>query len=286
MTALLRLGAFALLLAAVFGAAALAGAAVDPASDEKDDIDHGAEMDGMAGEGEGPLPGLSSSAGDYRLVLDRTRLRAGARERLTFRILDAAGRPLRDGYQVEQGKRLHLIVVRRDLTGFQHLHPVLRADGTWTTDLVLPSPGAYRAFADFQVDGERTTLGADLFAPGDFRPAPPPAPTRSALAPGGYEVGLTGPMPVAGRETELAFTVRRGGRPVEALEPYLGARGHLVALREGDLAYLHVHPEQATGGGPIRFAVDLPTAGRYRLFLQFRDAGQVRTAALTQEVVR
>ena len=27
------------------------------------------------------------------------------------------------------------------------------------------------------------------------------------------------------------------------MEPYLGAKGHLVALREGDLAYLHIHPE-------------------------------------------
>ena len=284
MRASLRLGAFALLLAAVFGAAALAGATVDPAIDAKEATGHGGETGGMARGDDGALPGLSSTAGDYRLVLDRTRLRAGARERLSFRILDAGGLPLREGYEVEQGKRLHLIVVRRDLTGFQHLHPILGPGGTWTTDLVLPSPGAYRVFADFQVAGERTTLGADLFVPGDFRPEPPRAPARSALAPGGYEVSLTGPPPVAGQEAEPAFTVRRAGRPVEALEPYLGARGHLVALREGDLAYLHVHPEEGTGRGPIRFAVDFPTAGRYRLFLQFRDAGRVRTAALTQEV--
>jgi hypothetical protein len=51
-----------------------------------------------------------------------------------------------------------------------------------------------------------------------------------------------------------------------------------VALREGDLAFLHVHP------GPDGFAATFPTAGRYRLFLQFKDAGRVHTVAFTREV--
>ena len=62
-------------------------------------------------------------------------------------------------------------------------------------------------------------------------------------------------------------------------EPYLGAGGHLVALREGDMAFLHVHP---IGDDP-RFEVDFPTPGRYRLFLQFQHEGRVHTAAFTHE---
>ena len=50
------------------------------------------------------------------------------------------------------------------------------------------------------------------------------------------------------------------------------------------MAFLHVHPESdATEGGDIRFQVDYPSAGRYRLFLQFKHDGRVRTAAFTQE---
>ena len=63
-------------------------------------------------------------------------------------------------------------------------------------------------------------------------------------------------------------------------ERYLGAGGHLVALREGDMAFLHVHP---TGDGPS-FAATFPTPGRYRLVLQFRHDGRVRTVAFTQVV--
>ena len=85
----------------------------------------------------------------------------------------------------------------------------------------------------------------------------------------------------AGRETTLRFTLTRDGRTVTP-EPYLGARGHLVALREGDLAFLHVHPT----GDHADFEATFPTPGRYRLFLQVRVDGVVRTAAFTVEVPR
>ena len=84
----------------------------------------------------------------------------------------------------------------------------------------------------------------------------------------------------AGREAELRFEVTRDGEPVTT-EPYLGAGGHLVALREGDLAFLHVHPTDGLG-----FMATFPSPGRYRLFVQFKHEGEVRTAAFTQVVGR
>ncbi len=80
----------------------------------------------------------------------------------------------------------------------------------------------------------------------------------------------------------ITYRVTRAGEPVD-VEPYLGAAGHLVALREGDLAYLHVHP-LAERLGEISFAATFPTAAQYRLFLQFKDAGSIQTAALTLNV--
>ena len=64
-------------------------------------------------------------------------------------------------------------------------------------------------------------------------------------------------------------------------EEYLGAGGHLVALREGDMAFLHVHP---TDDHAAAFAATFPTEGSYRLFLQFKHEGRVQTVAFTQEV--
>ena len=80
-------------------------------------------------------------------------------------------------------------------------------------------------------------------------------------------------------ETTIQGSVTRDGEPVTVLEPYLGAFGHLVALRDGDLAYLHVHAEGAdpeagqTTGPDIAFAAEAPTAGRYLLYLDFQVDG-------------
>ncbi|GAA4560405.1 hypothetical protein GCM10023097_74590 [Streptomyces collinus] len=39
-----------------------------------------------------------------------------------------------------------------------------------------------------------------------------------------------------GRASDLTLTVTKDGKPVRNLQPCLGAYGHLVALRSGDLA--------------------------------------------------
>jgi hypothetical protein len=110
-----------------------------------------------------------------------------------------------------------------------------------------------------------------------------PAAAAGAISDGGYEVQLASAASHPGEEAELRFTITRNGEPVQT-EPYLGAGGHLVALREGDLAFLHVHPTNEAGTSEIGFAARFPTAGRYRLFLQFQHDGAVQTVAFTQEV--
>jgi hypothetical protein len=244
--------------------------------------------DGMDGGGGGmsadAVRGLAVSSGGMTLVLDRTELPRGRPAELSFRITGTDGRAVRD-FEVEHTKRMHFIVARRDLTGFQHLHPAMGADGTWHVPLKLAEAGSYRVFADFKRGGENETLAADVAVNGRLDSLPLPAASDTARTSDGYDVELAG-RSSAGRESALDFSVTRGGRPV-AVEPYLGAGGHLVALREGDLAYLHVHPAghgAPAGGGPIEFATEFPTAGRYRLFLQFRDAGRVHTAAFTRTV--
>jgi hypothetical protein len=276
----LRIALFVGLLALAFGGAAIAGSALDPDPEaEKSHAPAGAGSDHAGGHEAASAPaGLGLAEGGLRLDVDRHGLAAGRPERLGFRIVGDAGRTVRD-FDVEHDRRMHLIVVRRDLTGFQHLHPEMAPDGTWTTSLELAEPGSYRLFADFKSAGASRTLGADVHVAGRFEPRDLPHPSDRATTGDGYEVRL------AEDGGELRFTVYAGGRRVDDIEPYLGARGHLVALREGDLAFLHVHPEsESTEGGDIRFRVEYPSPGRYRLFLQFKHEGRVHTAAFTQEL--
>jgi hypothetical protein len=229
--------------------------------------------------------GLSVARNGLTLAMARTELPRGRRTELRFQVLDAAGAPVRD-FEIEHTKRMHFIVVRRDMTGFQHLHPTMGPDGTWSASLTIPEAGSYRAFADFKRDGRNETLAADLAVDGAFDHRPLPEPKASASTSDGYEVRVERHPVRAAEEAELRFTAMRGGKPV-TVEPYLGARGHLVALREGDLAYLHVHPlDEAAAGDAVTFATRFPTAGDYRLFLQFKHGGRVHTAAFTQLVAR
>lgn len=228
--------------------------------------------------------GLASSRGGYTLTPTDPTLTPGTTEPFSFRITGPDGAPV-TAFDVEYDKQMHLIVVRRDTTGFQHLHPQMAADGTWTVPLTLPAGGSYRAFADFApTGGEPTTLGIDLAAPGLYEPV---AHTESRTAQvDGYTVDLVGDL-VPGQASPVTLTVRRDGVPVTDLQPYLGAFGHLVALRQDDLAYLHVHPDGAPGDGAtppgpqIPFVAKVPSAGTYRLFLDFQHGGVVRTAEFT-----
>jgi hypothetical protein len=284
MSAAAKLATFAGLLVLAFGAAALAGRAFGPQPDataeEGAEAGHGGEQedDGHA-EGSEPdaVRGLAVSSEGLTLELDRTELPRGRSTELGFTIAGKDGHPLRD-FEVEHEKRMHLILVRRDGTGFQHLHPEMDDSGRWSTRVTIPDAGAYRVFADFS-DGEARTLAADLAVDGEASYSPLPAPVTTASV-DGYEVSLDAGQVHAGEESELRFDVTHAGEQIET-EPYLGAGGHLVALREGDLAYLHVHP-----GDGLSFMSELPSAGRYRLFLQFKHEGAVRTAPFTLEVPR
>jgi hypothetical protein len=290
-----RIAAFAAILAIVLGGAVAVGQAINPdgaddngsaheASEGHGDTDdHGAEL---AAEGVHPVRGLAVAEGGLRLVLDQHELARGAEEQLSFQIVDDAGDPVRD-FDVEHERRMHLIVVRRDLVGFQHLHPSMRDDGTWSTPVRIPRGGSYRVFADFSREGEPHTLASDLHVDGPAALKDLPAPGSTFVTEGGYEVELEDTHAAPGEAAELGFTVTRDDQPID-VEPYLGADGHLVALREGDLAFLHVHPtehgEAEEQADAIGFEATFPTTGEYRLFLQFKHEGRVATAAFTLEV--
>jgi hypothetical protein len=256
----IRVALFVAGLAGIFLAALAVGEAVDVEARTVDaEAEHTEEMSAPAG--------LAVEQDGYRLVHERGTFTAARVANYDFRIVGPDGETVRD-FDIEHERLLHLIVVGRgDDAPFLHLHPVQLEDGSWTVPLTLPVNGSYRAFADFTVDGERRTLAIDLNASA----GPPPA--SVATWDSIYVVKL--------REQgdRLVFDVRGDGGPVET-RPYLGAGGHLVVLREGDLAYIHAHAEE----DELAFDVPFPSEGRYRLYLQFKVGGHVVTEKL--EVTR
>lgn len=292
MNTAVKLTAYGAALALLAGGSYAAGTALGPRSPVNhaavsrghggmSGAEHGDAHSGTASDQPG---GLASSRGGYTVTPTDPTLTPGSPADFSFRITGSDGAAV-TAFDVEHDKRMHLVVVRRDTTSFQHVHPAMSADGTWRVPLTLPAAGSYRAFADFHpTGGDRLTLGVDLSVPGVFEPVTH-EPSRRAQV-DGYQVDLTGSL-VPGQASPITLTVSRDGQPVTDLQPYLAAYGHLVALREGDLAYLHVHPDGAPGDGrtpagpKIEFVAEVPSAGSYRLFLDFRHDGVVRTAEFT-----
>ncbi|MDJ1137897.1 hypothetical protein [Streptomyces iconiensis] len=293
-----KIATFGAALAATFGVAFGVGTGVGPldAEPESGKGGHGAHAgsdggkgsDGGSGGAAASQPGgLATTEGGYALDLKTPRVEEGRSEELRFVVRDSRGKAV-TAYKTEHDKEMHLIVASRDLSTFRHLHPERAADGTWSTEAELPRAGDYRVFADFTPrakGAEGLTLGADLAVGGEYGPQPLPGPSAKATV-DGYDVRLDGTLR-PGKAGELKLKVSKDGKPVTDLQPYLAAYGHLVALRSGDLAYLHVHPNGEPGDGKtkagpgISFSATAPSAGSYRLFLDFKHEGKVRTAAFT-----
>jgi hypothetical protein len=144
--------------------------------------------------------------------------------------------------------------------------------------------------------------------------------TRESPLEDGLVISWTGDaQPIAGRAGALRFSLRdiQGG-PVK-VEPYLGMQGHAVVMRRDGKVFIHLHPggttsmasqmafalrdrgdTTATGRlqldaasmpmvttAPLReiaFPYAFPSPGDYRVWVQLRSAGRVRTAAFDVRV--
>lgn len=178
-----------------------------------------------------------------------------------------------DGHRVTQyaeshGATLHVVLIRPDLSGFQHVHPDISADGTFVVPL---EHGKWHIVVDGQPAGTASPIvlstNVDDEVPTDAVTLPHPADEVTV-----DDLTVT--------RHGLAFTVTgKDGSAVQGLEPYLGQAAHLIVIRKGDLAYQHLHPVDTTSA---TFAFDgtIP-AGTYRYFLQFGYRGAVQTAAFT-----
>ncbi|WBB67800.1 copper resistance protein CopC [Micromonospora sp. WMMD812] len=226
--------------------------------------------------------GTAVSAGGYTLQPVERSQPAGVRVDYRFRVV-GTDRQAATRFAVVHDKPLHLIVVGRDLAGYQHLHPTMAPDGTWSVPLTLARPGGYRIYADFAVTAANGSplplvLGVDHLVPGAHTPTPlPPAQPQATAGP--FAVAMEG-TPTVGATAPMSFRVSRTNAPVQP-QRYLGAYGHLVVVREGDLGYVHVHPEAELVDGAIKFWLTAPSPGRYRAFLDFQIDGTVHTAEYT-----
>lgn len=254
---LVAVGAFVL----AFGLGRVAG---DSRTDKDKDADHGAHSDS------------ADNRAAYSVELESPKELPADEQALQFTVLDADGEPV-TAYDVKHEKELHLIVVdREDPRIYRHVHPELAEDGTWAADLDLGA-GDYRMYADTTPAGAKAqVLTADFAVAGGEHSTLPMQDPNTTASVDGFDVSLEtdGPM--------YTFVVTRDGKPV-ALQPYLGAGGHLVGIRTETLDYVHAHAMDAEGG-TVGFHVEVATPGTYVLHLDFQVDGKVSSATFVQRI--
>jgi hypothetical protein len=234
--------------------------------------------------------GLVSSSEGYTFQSSITSLPAGSNSVYTFVIIGPEGKPVtQPSFVVSETKLLHFYAIRGDVTGFNHIHPVLAADGTWSTTAAEPLkllPGPYRVFVQFEVRDAQglihsLILSRTLQVPGDYVPTAVPPPGAAAQA-DGYTITISPPSATGAMIAH--FTLN--GSPVTGLQPYLGSWAHLSAFQQGSLGFGHLHPLEAPqapdqlGGPDLTFHAHF-IQGTFRVFLEFQTGGVLHTAAFT-----
>ncbi len=224
-------------------------------------------------------------------------VRPGEPTTITVTVRDAeTGDPVGDLVRTHQ-VWMHLIVTRADLGTFAHLHPERTdQDGVFTVRATFPTAGTYALHTEVRRDGQLADVVDDqeVTIAGEAPPAVPlPADDVREATVGGVRVTLAGDARVDDMsDFTLTFADATTGDPVEDLEPYLGAAGHVVVMREDGTRFAHHHAETFDDEGhPVpalpgtEFGPELDlhalfeVAGGYRMWAQFRlGDGTVVTA--------
>jgi hypothetical protein len=234
--------------------------------------------------------GLVSSSEGYTFRSSIDSMPPGSGSAYTFEIIGPDGKPVtQPSFIVSETRLLHFYAIRGDVTGFNHIHPALAADGTWSTTAAEPlrlESGPYRVFVQFEARDAQglihnLVLSRPLQVPGTYLPVPVPAPTGVAQS-GRYMITISPPSSTGAMTAHFAVN----GAPVTDLQSYLGSWAHLSAFQEGSLGFGHLHPLEtpqspAQLGGPDLIFHAHFNKGTFRVFLGFQTGGVLHTAAFT-----
>lgn len=214
--------------------------------------------------------------------------RAGAESELTIQITDKDGGPVQD-FDVNHEKLLHLIIVNRDLSFFNHIHPDYKENGVFTVNTTFPAGGEYKLFADFVPKGAGgTTLSEWVQIEGEAGKPSAIQPDSSLIKQvNGKEIELSLSNTLSNEEVVLTYHIQdaQTKQGINNLEPYLGAVGHVVILSADAEQYIHVHPLDEQSTGPqAEFATTFPHSGIYKIWGQFQHQGEVMTVPFVVEI--
>jgi major membrane immunogen (membrane-anchored lipoprotein) len=200
---------------------------------------------------------------------------------IKINIQDADGKAIRD-FDINHEKKMHLIVVSKDLSFFNHIHPEYKGEGSFEIVSKFPNPGDYKLIADYIPSGGSATTQSEWITVSGTAPEPEEIAPAAELTTtvDGIGASLDFDHLMADRDVSLTFTLEdaKTKEPISDLQPYLGAVGHVVILSEDAERYLHVHPTDEDATGPkAEFMTKFPDSGVYKIWGQFQRNDKIYT---------
>jgi hypothetical protein len=240
------------------------------------------------------LLGFSAASGErmqpaafatYPVDLRVTPTLTGVRLRLSVR--HPATHAIVRTFSIVHERPMHLFLVGAGLEYFTHDDPVQQPDGVFMLDVPLPRKGPYMAIAAFVPARGTPQVFQQVFTTGEAfdRPAAPVADLAAKIV-DGVRVSVDVSKSKAGEAAPLAFRFEdaASGAPVSDIEPYLGASAHLLAVPVDLSEAVLGQPAGDAHGPALSFALLIPRAGRYKLWIQFQRNGHVSMAAFVFDV--
>jgi hypothetical protein len=241
-----------------------------------------------------PIPDNTAASYWLDVAAEPAAVVAGRPTRLHLTIRDRATNATVSRFEQMHERLLHLFVVSRDLSFFDHLHPDSAKDGGFDVSLTLPRPGAYRLVADVLPTGAMPQTLQDTIVTAGAAAAlttPPPVFTAEVLEAqdGGVRARLVPANARVGADAHVVVELAdaKTGDPIADLEPYLGAWGHMLLSSADQSDIVHSHPliQETDAGGPaITFQTLFARPGWYRVWTQVQRRGRLLTFGFTVRV--
>lgn len=236
-------------------------------------------------------------AGYSLRMVDKPLLIKGQPCELTFQLVDnETGRSLTEAeFETVHTRKLHTMIVDHSLTDYHHLHPEYDpARQLFVCPFTPQLQASYQMWNDFTVVGENhpTYLKSELSALRGLH-LPPRITHTSHQQQGELNFHITPETPLrAGEDCRLRIDITdQNRRPVQDLEPIMGAFAHLIGFSGDGNHFIHSHPlgeepthDQARGEGCLQFHITPPAAGMSKFFLQVQRHGKIETVPFGQAI--
>jgi hypothetical protein len=165
-----------------------------------------------------------------------------------------------------------------------------KGKGVFTVPVTFTQGGSFQLIADFVPKGQSDTVQMHTVSVKGNTPAPVSLTPDKKLVKtvNGNQVSLKIDSQLkANQETMLNFYFEdaQTKQPIQDLQPYLGAVGHVVILNQDATKYLHVHPmDERVKGSNAMFHTTFPSPGIYKIWGEFQRSNKVFIVPFVVEV--